>query len=297
MVITYDQGSHCWGFFTRSGVFWDRAGVLGFLSEKLETGVFFSKFFPNSKFQNRASGRKLHQLPPLRIHGTSLTTPPSKSGRKLHQLPHSRNLIDYPPPRNRAENSINYPPVEFIYPPSKSGRKLHQLPHSRNLIDYPPVEIGPKTPSTTPFTEPHRLPPLEIGPKTPSTTPPSNSSTPLEIGPKNYPIHGTSSTTPPPSKSKSGRKLHQLPPLEFIYPPSRNRAEKLPHSRNLIDYPPPVEVEIGPKTPSTTPPLEFTEPHGTSSTTPPRNRAKLGQDSLIYCLLGLYHCRCEVVLY
>ena len=144
-----DQCSHCWGFFTRSGVFWDRAGVLGFLSEKL--GFFFPNFFqiPNSKI-----GPKTPSTTPPRIHGTSSTTPP-----------------------------------------------------------------------------------LEIGPKTPSTPPPR--------------IHGTSSTTPP----------------------RRNRAE------NSINYPP----------------LEFTEPHRLPP--PPRNRAKLGQDSLIYCLLGLYHCRCEVVLY
>ena len=111
--------------------------------------------------------------------------------------------------RNRPENSSNYPPSNsrnFIdYSPLEIGRKTPpttppRIQNSRNFIDYPPLEIDRKTPPTTPpskiHTELHRLPPLEIGRKTPPTTTPPR-------------IHGTSSTTPP---SKSGRKTRKLSP-------------------------------------------------------------------------------------
>ena len=90
----------------------------------------------------------------------------------------SVNVIDYPP-RNRPENCSNYPFLEFTelhrLPPVEIGRKtppttplefteLHRLPPSKSvgkLLQLPPLE----------FTELHRLPPVEIGRKTPPTTP------------------------------------------------------------------------------------------------------------------------------
>ena len=125
------------GVFSRDlGFFGTELGFWGFC---LRNWVFFSKF------QTPKSGRKLHQLPP----------PP----RRIHEFTEPHRL---PPRRNRAENSINYPPFEFTEP--------HRLPPCRN-------EIGPKTPSTTPprIHGTSSTTPLEIGPKTPSTTPPSNS--------------------------------------------------------------------------------------------------------------------------
>ena len=108
---------------------------------------------------------------------------------------------------------------------NRAGKLLQTLPpsNSRDFIDYPPpLEIGPETPSTstTPleFTGLHRLPhPSKSGRKTPSTT--NSPPTPLEIGPENsfnYPprIHGTSSTTPPPSGNRVG-KLLNYPPSNF----------------------------------------------------------------------------------
>ena len=96
--------------------------------------------------------------------------PPSKSAGKLLQLPplEFTELHRLPSPRNRPENSFNYPPrihgtSSTTPPPRNRAGKLLQLP---------PGIHG--TSSTTP---------LEIGRKTPSTTPPG--------------IHGTSSTTPP----------------------------------------------------------------------------------------------------
>ena len=138
--------------------------IWGFLGPSWGSGVFV--FFPNF-FQIRNS--KIGPNPPPRNRAeNSINYPPPLEFTEPHRLP--------PPRRNRAENSINYPPS-----------------NSRNLIDYPPVEIGPKTPSTTPPPPSNSRNlidyPPEIGPKTPSTTPPrihgTSSTTPLEIGP-NY---------------------------------------------------------------------------------------------------------------
>ena len=92
-----------------------------------------------------------------------------------------------------------------------------------------------------------QIPNSKIGPKTPSTTPPSNSRNLIDYPPPqrnraensiNYPPSNSRNLIDYPP-SKSGRKLHQLPPpLEFtephrLPPPPRNRAE------NSINYPPP----------------------------------------------------------
>ena len=103
----------------------------------------------------------------------------------------------------------------WVPPKISHGLPVRPPSNSRNLIDYPPSKSCRKTPSTTP---PAR-------------------------------IHGTSSTTPPQNRA---RKLHQLPPLEFIdYPPLEIMPENSinyppSNSRKLIDYPP---SKSGRKTP------------------------------------------------
>ena len=102
---------------------------------------------------------------------------------------------DRPPPQKKvfvlkklgSENYLNYPPRIRIHGTSSTT----------------PLEIGRKTPSTTPlleFTEPHRLPPLEIGPE--------NS--------HNYQLPQL-----PPLRNRPERKFAPPPPIQFLDPPLR----------------------------------------------------------------------------
>ena len=78
----------------------------------------------------------------------------------------------------------------------------------------------------------------------------------LQLPPSNS---GNSSTTPPPPRNSAG-KLFQLPPSNSGNSSTTPKLLQLPpvEFRELIDYPP---SKFGRKTPSTTPPPEFTELH------------------------------------
>ena len=157
---------------------------------------------------------KLPQLAP-RIHGTSSTTPPSKSGGKT---PATTPRLEFtephrlPPPSKSGRKTPPITPLEFTephrLPPLRNlAGKLHQLPpsNSRNLIDYPP-------------------PPRNLDGKLQQLPPASNSRNLIDYPPRRNlagklhqlpppRIHGTSSTTPP---LEIGRNGNSPPPPNSI---------------------------------------------------------------------------------